>query len=257
MDLLWNERFWFPEGVTWEDLRNVDPNVYIPQIEDIGLLSIFIGFVLLIIRFLSERLFVIPLAKCLGIKVRKNLPLSRIPELEHLYRSKKTGSRDIKVYMQQIYTVQIRSLAYVDVLLNPENENTAMMNSHTVGKSVGVDMQQIYTVQIRSLAYVDVLLNPEYGNTTMMNSHTVGVHAADIYCPNKIDVLLNPKNENTAMMNSQTVVKSVGETNFTVQHGGSRAVYCSYLVIWRETGYLERDWLSGERSRVFFYMSRT
>ena len=55
MDLLWNERFWFPEGVTWEDLRNIDPNVYIPQIEDIGLLSIFIGFVLLIIRFLSER----------------------------------------------------------------------------------------------------------------------------------------------------------------------------------------------------------
>nr|XP_022309190.1 ceramide synthase 2-like isoform X2 [Crassostrea virginica] len=96
MDLLWNERFWFPEGVTWEDLRNVDPNVYIPQIEDIGLLSIFIGLVLLIIRFLSERLFVIPLAKCLGIKVRKNLPLSKIPELEHLYRSKKTGSRDIK-----------------------------------------------------------------------------------------------------------------------------------------------------------------
>ncbi|XP_078321316.1 ceramide synthase 5-like isoform X3 [Crassostrea virginica] len=96
MDLLWNERFWFPEGVTWENLRNVDPNVYIPQIEDIGLLSIFIGLVLLIIRFLSERLFVIPLAKCLGIKVRKNLPLSKIPELEHLYRSKKTGSRDIK-----------------------------------------------------------------------------------------------------------------------------------------------------------------
>ena len=40
--------------------------------------------------------------------------------------------------MQQIYTVQIRSLAYVDVLLNPENGNTTMMNSHTVGKSVGV-----------------------------------------------------------------------------------------------------------------------
>ena len=40
----------------------------------------------------------IPLAKCLGIKVRKNLPLSKIPELEHLYRSKKTGSRDIKVF---------------------------------------------------------------------------------------------------------------------------------------------------------------
>ena len=57
MDLLWNERFWFPEGVTWEDLRNVDPNVYIPQIEDIGLLSIFIGLVLLIIRFLSERFY--------------------------------------------------------------------------------------------------------------------------------------------------------------------------------------------------------
>ena len=54
MDLLWNELFWFPEGVTWEDLSN-DPNVYIPQIEDIGLLSIFIGLVLLIIRFLSER----------------------------------------------------------------------------------------------------------------------------------------------------------------------------------------------------------
>ena len=35
--------------------------------------------------------------------------------------------------MQQIYTVQIRSLAYVDLLLNLENENTAMMNSHTVG----------------------------------------------------------------------------------------------------------------------------
>nr|XP_022309189.1 ceramide synthase 5-like isoform X1 [Crassostrea virginica] len=96
MDLLWNERFWFPEGVTWENLRNVDPNVYIPQIEDIGLLSIFIGLVLLIIRFLSERLFVIPLAKCLGIKVRKNLPLSKTPELEHLYRSKKTGTKDIK-----------------------------------------------------------------------------------------------------------------------------------------------------------------
>ena len=40
----------------------------------------------------------VPLAKCLGIKVRKNLPLSKIPELEHLYRSKKTGSRDIKVF---------------------------------------------------------------------------------------------------------------------------------------------------------------
>ena len=40
--------------------------------------------------------------------------------------------------MQQIYTVQIRSPAYVDVLVNPENGNATMMNSHTVGKSVGV-----------------------------------------------------------------------------------------------------------------------
>lgn len=55
MDMFWSEKFWFPEGVTWLDLRNEDPNVYIPQIEDIGLLSMFIGLVLLIIRFLSER----------------------------------------------------------------------------------------------------------------------------------------------------------------------------------------------------------
>ena len=45
--------------------------------------------------------------------------------------------------MRQIYTVQIRSLAYVDVLLNPENGNTTMMNSHTVGKSVGVCIPKI------------------------------------------------------------------------------------------------------------------
>lgn len=55
MDMFWSEKFWFPEGVTWLDLRNDDPNIYIPQIEDIGLLSMFIGLVLLIIRFLSER----------------------------------------------------------------------------------------------------------------------------------------------------------------------------------------------------------
>ena len=46
--------------------------------------------------------------------------------------------------MQQIYTVQIRSLAYVDVLLNPENGNTTMMNSHTVGKSVGVCIPKVH-----------------------------------------------------------------------------------------------------------------
>ena len=45
--------------------------------------------------------------------------------------------------MQQIYTVQIRSLAYVDVLLNPENRNTAMMNSHTVGNSIGVCIPKV------------------------------------------------------------------------------------------------------------------
>lgn len=94
--MFWSEKFWFPEGVTWLDLRNEDPNIYIPQIEDIGLLSMFIGLVLLIIRFLSERLIVIPIAKCLGIRVRKSLPLSHVPELEKLYNSKKTTTKSIK-----------------------------------------------------------------------------------------------------------------------------------------------------------------
>ncbi|XP_048756985.1 ceramide synthase 5-like [Ostrea edulis] len=96
MEMIWSEKFWFPEGVTWEDLKNVDPKVYFPQIEDIGFLSIFVGLLLLIARFLTERLIVIPLAKCLGVKVRKHLHLAKVPELEQLYRSKKTDAKSIK-----------------------------------------------------------------------------------------------------------------------------------------------------------------
>ena len=40
--------------------------------------------------------------------------------------------------MQQIYTVQIESPAYIDVLLNPENGGTALMYSPTVEKPIGV-----------------------------------------------------------------------------------------------------------------------
>ncbi|XP_061193680.1 ceramide synthase 5-like [Saccostrea echinata] len=96
MEILWNEKFWFPKGVTWKDMQNVDPKVYIPQIEDIGIFSIVVGLVLLITRFLTERLIVIPLAKCLGVKVRKNVQLTNIPELEQLYKRKKNDARSIK-----------------------------------------------------------------------------------------------------------------------------------------------------------------
>lgn len=36
-DMFLSEKFWFAEGVTWLDLRNEDSNIYIPQIEYIGL----------------------------------------------------------------------------------------------------------------------------------------------------------------------------------------------------------------------------
>ncbi|XP_064613770.1 ceramide synthase 5-like [Liolophura sinensis] len=63
----WNEKFWFPDGVSWSDLENKDDGFYHPQRTD--LLWVFpIAALLFVLRKVFERFIAKPVALALGLK---------------------------------------------------------------------------------------------------------------------------------------------------------------------------------------------
>ncbi|XP_046568275.1 ceramide synthase 2-like [Haliotis rubra] len=86
-DTFWSTQFWLPDGYTWSDIQSKDNDVYLPQVADINM-SLAVGLLMLVVRYLYERLVIVPFAKFLGIKDRKRY-VQPNPALEKAYHSNK------------------------------------------------------------------------------------------------------------------------------------------------------------------------
>ena len=54
-EVLWSEKFWLPQRVTWKDFVSNDPSVHYPDVSEIFFQSILAGFALLAFRYANER----------------------------------------------------------------------------------------------------------------------------------------------------------------------------------------------------------
>ncbi|XP_052812131.1 ceramide synthase 2-like [Mya arenaria] len=92
-DILWDDKIWFPENSTgtmygWKDLQNQPgSDVYFPELRDLNL-SILLGAVLILVRFIFERFIAKPLGYYVGVSRKKPNPPPANKVLEQAHRSK-------------------------------------------------------------------------------------------------------------------------------------------------------------------------
>ncbi|KAL4222130.1 Ceramide synthase 2 [Mactra antiquata] len=91
--IIWNEKFWFPNGTGWKDLENVDKSVYLPQYQDM-LWSIPFGLVLLLIRYIFERYLMTPVGYLCGVKRKRVVKSKPNPVLEEYFQKNGTTSNN-------------------------------------------------------------------------------------------------------------------------------------------------------------------
>ncbi|NXY47568.1 CERS4 synthase, partial [Ceuthmochares aereus] len=92
---LWQQEFWLPPGITWEDMQESDDVKY-PKPRHL-LLSIPFAFVLIFIRCAFERAIALPLSSKLGVRDKQRPKAQPNPVLEAFYstRCKKPGESDL------------------------------------------------------------------------------------------------------------------------------------------------------------------
>ncbi|KAL3831740.1 hypothetical protein ACJMK2_023454 [Sinanodonta woodiana] len=98
----WSEKFWFPHGLSWEDLKNHDQSdIRLPQLNDMHW-SIVVGVVFLVIRYLYEKLVVIPVGRYFGVKERRRVKVVPNIILEAAYQKYGlTVNDNVKVLVKQ------------------------------------------------------------------------------------------------------------------------------------------------------------
>ncbi|XP_077985242.1 ceramide synthase 6-like [Glandiceps talaboti] len=82
----WSESFWFPENITWDDLKSVDGTKY-PQVEDLYIVFYLYAPILFVIRILYERMIAAPIAKFLGISAKRSTKAQPNVILENVYKT--------------------------------------------------------------------------------------------------------------------------------------------------------------------------
>ncbi|XP_047443804.1 ceramide synthase 2-like [Mugil cephalus] len=84
---LWQEDYWLPPGIQWQDIKMREDEGYFPLPRDL-IYTVPLAFAFIALRYVFERLIAIPLSKCLGVKDRIRVRAPPIPKLEAFYKQK-------------------------------------------------------------------------------------------------------------------------------------------------------------------------
>ncbi|XP_043833813.1 ceramide synthase 4-like [Dromiciops gliroides] len=83
----WNSEYWIPTGYTWADLEDSDGITY-PHPKDL-LAAIPLTFVLIVIRYSTERAIGLPLSRALGVRDPFRIKATPNPILESFFRTQR------------------------------------------------------------------------------------------------------------------------------------------------------------------------
>ncbi|XP_054914023.1 ceramide synthase 2-like [Poeciliopsis prolifica] len=83
-DWLWQEQYWLPPGIRWQDIEMKDEDGRFPMPRDL-LITLPLAFAFIALRYVFERIIAIPFSKCLGVKDRIRIRAPPIPKLEAFY----------------------------------------------------------------------------------------------------------------------------------------------------------------------------
>ncbi|XP_021179849.2 ceramide synthase 2 [Fundulus heteroclitus] len=81
---LWQERYWLPPGINWQDMEMEDEEGRFPLPRDL-LITLPLAFAFIALRYVFERIIGIPLSRYLGVKDRIRIEAPSIPKLEAFY----------------------------------------------------------------------------------------------------------------------------------------------------------------------------
>ncbi|XP_043985347.1 ceramide synthase 2-like isoform X2 [Gambusia affinis] len=81
---LWQEQYWLPPGIRWQDIEMKDEDGRFPMPRDL-LITLPLAFAFIALRYVFERIIAIPFSKCLGVKDQVRIRAQPIPKLEAFY----------------------------------------------------------------------------------------------------------------------------------------------------------------------------
>ncbi|RVE67178.1 hypothetical protein OJAV_G00115060 [Oryzias javanicus] len=100
-ELIWADWIWFPEGHSWEELKDHDGKVF-PKVQDLWT-SVLVGLSFLVVRWIFERKVGTPLASLLGVSLKPRLSAPPNPILESHFcqTSKRPGQSSMERLSKQ------------------------------------------------------------------------------------------------------------------------------------------------------------
>ncbi|XP_038163873.1 ceramide synthase 2-like [Cyprinodon tularosa] len=82
---LWQEKYWLPPGIRWQDTEMDNEEGRFPLPRDL-LIALPLAFAFIILRYVFDRIIAIPLSKCLGVKDQIRIQAPPIPKLDAFYK---------------------------------------------------------------------------------------------------------------------------------------------------------------------------
>ncbi|KAM4738701.1 ceramide synthase 4a isoform 1-T1 [Anableps anableps] len=81
---LWQEQYWLPPGIRWQDIEMKDKDGRFPLPRDL-LITLPLAFAFIALRYVFERIIAIPFSKYLGVKDRIRIRAPSVPKLDAFY----------------------------------------------------------------------------------------------------------------------------------------------------------------------------
>ncbi|CAK6958049.1 ceramide synthase 2-like [Scomber scombrus] len=81
---LWQEEYWLPPGITWQDIEMKEDEGHFPVPRDL-IYTLPLAFAFIAFRYVFERIIAIPLSRHLGVKDRVRIRAASVPKLETFY----------------------------------------------------------------------------------------------------------------------------------------------------------------------------
>ncbi|XP_069555212.1 ceramide synthase 2-like [Brachyistius frenatus] len=82
---LWQEEYWLPPGIRWQDIEMEEDEGHFPLPRDL-ICTLPLAFAFIAFRYVFERLIAAPLSKYLGVKDRIQIRAPSVPKLEAFYK---------------------------------------------------------------------------------------------------------------------------------------------------------------------------
>uniref|UniRef100_A0A1A8MHH5 Ceramide synthase 4a n=1 Tax=Nothobranchius pienaari TaxID=704102 RepID=A0A1A8MHH5_9TELE len=99
---LWQEEYWLPPGISWQDTEMEQGEGHFPLPRDL-IYTLPLAVVFIVLRYVFERIIAIPFSKCLGVKDRVRVRATSVPKLETFYKhnSRQPSQSEVVSLMKQ------------------------------------------------------------------------------------------------------------------------------------------------------------